>query len=526
MAEAIDVHKVFAEYFKGCEALAYAVSSRLGEGNICIDINEYAGNTALTTGNPFFTDKESFLKQTDEGEFVTCNTSDEVLKPFIINDGKAYLQRYFHYETGIIRHIKRLNNNFHIITGGPGSGKTYSVSTKLVELLDKDITLKIALAAPTGKAAVRMNESIKKYVKDTEDPIAPGVKEILTGLKAQTIHRLLGTRINSVFFNCNEKNKLPYDVVIIDECSMVDGAMMSKLLEAVNDTSILYLIGDRDQLASVEAGSVFGDLCRSEKTDVMKGKVETLKGSRRFTKDAGIWKISQSIIGGQFRDIKEYDGNEQVTIDTEFSKDLFEKYALIYRAYIAETDIVKALKKLNMVRFLCVTKTDDNSVSEYNKKIQYFLSRNIEGFKPKAEGFYHNQPIIITKNDYKLGVFNGDVGIVREKEVKGRKVMMASFETTDGKIMEIQAGYLNHYETVFAMTVHKSQGSEFENVVVVLPQKLGKKLLTRELLYTGVTRAIKKVLIQSSPEVIAECVEKSVMRASGLETRLLKEKML
>ncbi len=526
MTDPIDVHKVFSEYFKGCEALAYAVSSRLGEGNMCIDINEYTGSSVLPAENPFFTDKDSFLKQTEEGEYVTHSTNDEVIKPFIISDGKAYLQRYFHYETSIIRHIKRLNDNFHIITGGPGSGKTYSVSTKLVELLEKNMALKIALAAPTGKAAVRMNESIKKFVRENETSISPEIRDVLIGLKAQTIHRLLGTRINSVFFTYNEKNKLPFDVVIIDECSMVDGAMMSKLLEAVNDTSILYLIGDRDQLASVEAGSVFGDLCRSVRAIAMRGKVETLEGSRRFTKDAGIWKISQAIIGGQLSDIKEYDGNEQVTIDTEFSQDLFEEYALIYSDYINEEDIAKALKKLNRVRFLCVTNTDDHSVSEYNKKIQYFLSRKIESFKPKAEGFYHNQPVIITKNDYKLGVFNGDVGIVREKEVLGRMVMMASFETTDGKIMEIQAGYLNHYDTVFAMTIHKSQGSEFENVVVVLPQKLGKKLLTRELLYTGVTRAMKKVLIQSAPEVISECAEKSVMRASGLEARLLKDKML
>ena len=525
MQEPIDVHKVFAEYFKGCEALAYALSSRLGEGNICIDINEYISNSELTEENPYFTDKETFLKQTEEGNFVTPTVSDEAIKPFLIHDGRAYLQRYFRYESDMIRHIKRLKNNFHIITGGPGSGKTYSVSMKLIDLHKNGKDLKVALAAPTGKAAVRMNESIKKFVRDKEGSISPGTRDLLIGLKAQTIHRLLGTRTNSVFFTYNEENKLPYDVIIIDECSMVDGAMMTKLLEAISDNSVLYLIGDKDQLASVEAGSVFGDLCRSENTEIMRDKVDTLKGSRRFSKDEGIWKISQEIIGGKIEDLKAYENDEQVIIDTEFSRDLFERFALMYRDYIIEDNIEEALKKLNRVRFLCVTRSGDQSVSEYNKKIQYFLSQKIEGFHPKSEGFYHNQPIIITSNDYKLGVFNGDVGIVREKEIKGKKVMMASFETTDEKIREIQAGFLNHYETVFAMTIHKSQGSEFENVVVVLPLKRGKKLLTRELLYTGVTRAMKKVLIQSPPEVIPECVSKSVMRASGLEARLLKEKM-
>jgi exodeoxyribonuclease V alpha subunit len=188
-----------------------------------------------------------------------------------------------------------------------------------------------------------------------------------------------------------------------------------------------------------------------------------------------------------------------------------------------ETDTKEALKKLNQVRFLCVTRENDHSVSDYNKKIQYFLSKQIEGFRPRSEGFYHNQPVIITKNDYKLGIFNGDVGIIREKDTIDGKVLFANFETTDDKIKEIQAGYLNHYETVFAMTIHKSQGSEFDNVVVVLPEKQGEKLLTRELLYTGVTRAMTKVLIQSTEEVILKCASKRVSRASGLEERLNNE---
>jgi len=524
MKDPVDVHKVFAEYFKGCEALAYALSSRLAEGNICIDIKDYASNTELSAENPFFSNRDGFLKQTEEGYYVTHTTDGSVLKPIVIMNGNAYLQRYFKYETEIIKNIRRLGDKFHIVTGGPGSGKTYSVAKRLNDLFRQNPNLKAALAAPTGKAAFRMYESIKNYALKPENHINENIKPLLKGLKAETIHRLLGYRPDSVFFKYDEKNRLPYDVVIIDECSMVDGALMSKLLSAIGDNTILYLIGDRDQLASVEAGSVFGDLCRAAGSDLLKGRVEIISGSRRFKQDEGIWRISQKIIKAEpFSDI-DFKADEQVSIDYYYSDELFLENALIYAEYISEENIGTALKKLNRVRFLCVTKENDRSVAEYNKKIRNALRNNTEGFNPKSEGFYHNQPIMITKNDYKLNLFNGDIGIIREKEVNGRNVFMAFFEAPDNQIREIQAGYLNHWKEVFAMTIHKSQGSEFDNVVVVLPEKQGKKLLTRELLYTGVTRATGKVLIQSNQEIISECIGKGVIRASGLESRIIENK--
>ena len=542
MTESIDVHKVFAEYFKGCEALAYALSSKLAEGNICIDIDDYKselpGLLEQQKAKEYFKGEyarfwptpEDFEKQCLPGDFVT--NSSEVLKPFVAQGRNAYLHRYFKYETAIIDNIKRLGNNFHIVTGGPGSGKTYSVSTKLVELLVKNSNIKVALAAPTGKAAARMNESIKKFAEDPENKISENINTRLTGLKAQTIHLLLGTRHDSVFFKHDETNRLPYDVVIIDECSMVDGAMLAKLLNAVNAGTILYLIGDKDQLASVEAGSVFGDLCRSENSSLLCGKIEKKELSWRFDKDKGIGKFSKEVIEGTLSDLSPYSGGEQIKIeilrDDNDSKNLFtkkilksesfEKYALEYLDYIIEEDIKEALEKLNRIRFLCVTKENDFSVSETNKAIERLLRYKINDnkkFSPKA-GFYHNQPIIITQNDYKLGVFNGDVGLIR---FDGES-MFAYFPSKDGEIKKIPAGYLNHFETVFAMTIHKSQGSEFEHVVVILPEKHGEKLLTRELLYTGVTRAKNEVLLLTTEDALNKCVQTEVSRASGLFERL------
>lgn len=529
MKESIDVHKVFAEYFEGCESLAYALSAKLGEGNICLDIEEYkrelphrleeqkAKESYCGKDVLFWVGTQEFERQCEEGIFVTH--SDTTLKPFVIQHGQAYLHRYFQYETRIIENIRRLDNHFHIITGGPGTGKTHGVSTQLSVLFADNIALKVALAAPTGKAAARMNESIRKFAEDAGNELDQAIQTKLTGLKAQTIHRLLGFVPDSVFFRHDEKNRLPYDVLIVDECSMVDGAMMAKLLNAVDDSTVLYLLGDKDQLASVEAGSVFGDLCRSKDDPLLKGKVEVKTKSWRFDPDKGIGKFSREVIAGTFNDPVGYEEDEQIILDTGYSKELFEQYAFLYNEYILEGDIRIALEKLNLVRFLCVTREGDRGVSKVNQQIQYYLSQKIPGFKPKSEGFYHNQPVIITQNDYKLNIFNGDVGLIRQEG----ETLFVWFQGTDGELKKIQAGYLNHYQTVFAMTIHKSQGSEFENVVVILPEKQGEKLLTRELLYTGVTRAKSKALIQTSVEALNKCIQRTVSRASGLEKRLKSE---
>ena len=515
----MDVHKIFSDYFKGSEALAYALSCKLADGHISVDIEDYKKELSFIENldSPYHVSPEVFTVQCKESKYVTMNA--EVLKPFVIHRGKAYLQRYFFYETQIIRNLNRLQNSFRIITGGPGTGKTYSVSTELMNLFNKNPELKVALAAPTGKAAVRLNESIKNFAEDSKNNIDPNIKDILVSLKAKTIHRLLGYQRDSVFFKYDEKNRLPYDAVIVDECSMIDGALMAKLLNAIPDTAQLFLLGDKDQLASVEAGSVFGDICRAKEADLLKDNIEFKEHSYRFDSEKGIGKFSKEVIQGTFSSIEDYRDDEQLTIDIQYDDKQFEKYALEYLEFIKESDIETALQKLNKVRFLCVTRENKYSVAETNKRIERILKNRINNaavFNPK-EGFYHNQPIIITRNNYDLGIFNGDVGLVR----KVGETLFAHFESTDGEIKKIQAGYLNDFESVFAMTIHKSQGSEFEHVVVILPEKPTGKLLTRELLYTGVTRAKTNVLLQTSEETLLGSIKNEVLRSSGLEQRLL-----
>jgi exodeoxyribonuclease V alpha subunit len=369
-----------------------------------------------------------------------------------------------------------------------------------------------------------MEESITKYTSDPKIKMDDKIKVKLNALKAQTIHRLLGYIRNSLFFRHNEKNPLPYDVVVIDEASMIDGAMMAKLLNAIGDKTIFYLIGDKDQLASVEAGSVFGDICRAKESALLKDKVE-VKVKIYRAEGPEIIEFSKKLIEGETDYILNYENNNEVVIDKpgdgKFSDKLFLKEALLYKEYIKEENITEALKKLNLVRVLCVTREHDHSVAEANAEIEKLLKKAINDsnkFNPKA-GFYHNQPIIITKNDDDLGLNNGDVGLIRKDDNGSFKFY---YEGQDGELKSHPAGYLNYYETVFAMTIHKSQGSEFDHVVVMLPEKQARKLLTRELLYTAVTRAKKKVLVQSTPESLEHCLNNVVSRASGLTDRIEK----
>ena len=523
MNNPIDVHKVFAGHFDGVSALAYAVSKTLAEGSICLDTKAYLDrmdkleDPERQAENPFWKDETHFEDQLNESTFV--GKTPDAHKPFIIDAGNAYLHRYFQYETRIIEHIRRLGDNFRVITGGPGTGKTYGLGEKLVGLLTTDLNLTLAMAAPTGKAAARMNEAIGKYLKEKNDD-SDEVHKKLHSVKAQTLHKLLVSKPNSVFFRHNKENPLPYDVVVVDEASMVDVALMAKLMDAIGDKTELFLVGDKDQLASVEAGSVFGDICRAGESGLLKGKVELKTKNWRAMDTPRLIEYSKSVIDGDATLASDYENNDQVVVDKNYDEGLFKEKAMLYLEYIKEQDVGKALRELNKVRFLCVTREHDHSVAETNSRIEKFLKRKINDskvFSPR-EGFYHNQPIIITQNDYDLGVNNGDVGLIR----RDGEVLKAWFEDAEKETgyKVIPAGYLNHYETVFAMTIHKSQGSEFDHVVVLLPEKQARKLLTRELLYTAVTRARKKVLVQSTTGSLEHCIGKVVSRASGLTQRI------
>jgi len=324
-------------------------------------------------------------------------------------------------------------------------------------------------------------------------------------------------------------------------------------LDAIGPDTRLILLGDKDQLASVEAGSLFGDLCQaqetlnlfsagrltlinsfitdnrknipdshiSEDTHPLFQHLVELRRSHRFTGHKGIGKFSKAIIRNDQAALKEFlhtNNDEQVVIDPSYSKELFEEFVSGYEAFIRETDVKEALHKMNALRVLCAVREGEQGLYAINKMIEKYL-HDKKLLKINAE-FYENRPIILTRNYYEHNLFNGDTGIIRPDE---NGVLMAWFEDGSGDLRAVLPGYLTEAETVFAMTIHKSQGSEFNKVLVVLPAITNVALLTRELLYTAVTRARTMVYVQSSEEVLLQAVEHSVERASGIANRFVED---
>jgi exodeoxyribonuclease V alpha subunit len=588
-----DIHRQFAEYFEepAIWPFAYILSQKLTEGNICISVDDVPANLASTPySNPVSVKELVSLKH-------LVSKQDELKTPFILHNNRLYFQRYFKYETSIINKLKDLMaaektvlasrmsqlesqkeliqslktdykldglttkekvdwqlvavtqallNNFSIITGGPGTGKTTTLAKLLIVLYALDPNATVALAAPTGKASMRMLESLKgstlNFTNETREKIGQ--------LVPSTIHSLLGYKRESVNFKHNADNPLPYNWVVVDEASMIDVPMFSKLLAALGDNTRIILLGDKDQLASVEAGSLLGDLCQTlpslnqfsnetaqwinqfitdddrkindefidDTKQLLTGHIIELKFSHRFNSQGAIGKVSRAVIEGDLEGLKSLIGAptaSNVTFDFEYKEEILSKFVEGYEAYINELDIAEALKKLNQLRVLVAVRESNRGMKAINKFIELHLRK--KGLLKPDGDFYENRPIMVTRNMYDLELFNGDTGILR-KDTSGN--MKAYFEDAKGGVKSVLPAYLTYSETVFAMTIHKSQGSEFNNVLVVLPEGTSNALLTRELLYTGITRAKDHITIQGKQDTIDYAVSTCVKRISGITGRI------
>jgi exodeoxyribonuclease V alpha subunit len=360
---------------------------------------------------------------------------------------------------------------------------------------------------------------------------------------------LLKSIPDSIHFKHNASNPLPYDVLIIDEASMIDVALFAKLLDAVNSNTRVILLGDKNQLASVEAGSLFGDLCKAleqnnklcpsaaefvnqfipdldrkisvdfigQVSHPLAEHVIELKLSHRFSSMSGIGKLSNAIINNDENVLKDFiadKGDLSIEFDLTSDESIFENFIHGYKEYILEKDISKALEKFNKLRVLCAVREGADGLYSINKMIEHYLSKH-NLIKSKGD-FYENRPIIITRNYKELKLFNGDIGIIR-KDANGN--LRAYFEDSEKNIRAIMPVYISDAETVFAMTIHKSQGSEYNKVMVVLPKKSSGHLLTRELLYTAVTRAKESVIIRTTPDILLETSQATVSRTSGINNR-------
>jgi exodeoxyribonuclease V alpha subunit len=405
-----------------------------------------------------------------------------------------------------------------VLTGGPGTGKTTTVA-RLLALVTEQAELagrsrpRIALAAPTGKAAARLQEAVQHEVAalDAAD------RTRLGELHAVTLHRLLGSRPDtSVRFRHDRGNRLPHNVIVVDETSMVSLTMMARLLEAMRPDARLILVGDADQLASVEAGAVLADLVDglSARDDV---RVATLRTSHRFGESIGA--LADAIRVGDTDSVVALLRSDNQHIEfIEDSDPMHQLRAIVvpHALRLREAAVLgaaeEALATLDEHRLLCAHRRGPFGVAHWNGQVQKWLAE--ETGQPPWSEWYTGRPLLVTANDYGLRIYNGDTGVV----VTGPEGLRAVIASATGAL-EFATSRLGDVETMHAMTIHKSQGSQADEVTVLMPPE-DSRLLTRELFYTAVTRAKAKVRVVGSEAEVRAAIERRAVRASGLRVRL------
>ncbi|MFN2359974.1 MAG: exodeoxyribonuclease V subunit alpha [Marinobacter sp.] len=657
--------------------LAAMVSHQVGRGHVCLDVNLLCQATEPTLVLPpegVATLPANSLRPAD---LFTGISPDQILAdlrgssavgdggrgtPMVLDGSRLYLRRFWRYEQAIAAGIRvRLENpavladegllgkaldalfgstgepdyqktacalaarnRFSVITGGPGTGKTTTVVNLLAALQSVACEsagvgqtspyLRIRLAAPTGKAAARLSESIGGAVDKLPLDNLPGrPDQSAIPTQVTTLHRLLGSRPGSRSFRHNQDNPLPLDILVIDEASMVDVDLMASVFAALPDNARLIMLGDKDQLASVDAGAVLGELCqRAEQAHYLPETarwlqsvtgcplppelmdaagwpldqaVAMLRKSYRFDEHSGIGVLASATNAGGldrqlicqcreqvFEDVAwlssdkasgRQDGKEggvALLADHALtgSPGRFRKHGegrLIdnkpvdppvgYGHYLGilknqKPDVVdnvegreqwdawatEVLRAFNHFKVLCALRQGPFGVEGLNREIAERLRR--AGLIEQTEGWYAGRPVLITGNDYNLGLMNGDIGVTlsvpwdRDEAGEPVETLRVAFPSSDGSgtIRWISPSRLQSLDTVYAMTVHKSQGSEFTHACLVIPDRLT-PVLTRELVYTGITRARHWLsLVVSQEGVLKEAVGRGVIRASGL-ARLL-----
>ncbi|GAA4880172.1 exodeoxyribonuclease V subunit alpha [Ferrimonas pelagia] len=476
-----------------------------------------------------------------------------------------------------------------VISGGPGTGKTTTV-VRLLALLQSlaleaaergegsERGLRIELAAPTGKAAARLSESLAATLSGiragTVAEIPPEVGALIPA-EAGTLHRLLGARPDTRHFKHHAGNPLHLDLLVVDEASMVDLEMMAALLDAVPPHARLILLGDKDQLASVEAGAVLGDLClhagtaryqadtrgfvfRATGVDLedwqgpggaLEQQIVMLAKSHRFDAKSGIGQLAFAVNDGDMgrvRQVWRQGFGDIGWLQPKEGRDPALKALVLagehahlhpkgesrpcgYRHYLevlqegrgqdSEAWCRKVLTAFGRFQLLCAVRDGDWGVEGINAQVAQWLAQ--AGLITSTEGWYAGRPVMMTRNDYSLGLMNGDIGICLPFEQDGETLLRVVFPLASGALKRVLPSRLNSVETVYAMTVHKSQGSEFQHTAMVLPER-GSPVLTRELVYTGITRARDWfTLVAPQPALLSQAVSLRTQRASGLAAQLM-----
>ena len=582
--------------------LAALLSAETMAGNVCLALSDVAVNRLFAGRHPDIAtefwqamgepDDNSIYQAVKDVEFISLATDNKVT-PLILSGDYLYFQRMWQHEQCVVEYFSQtsmahsdsdkiktiLNDLFpemgsgneidwqkiaaavavtskvSVISGGPGTGKTTTVARILAALIKlenkSEQHIRIELAAPTGKAAARLTQSLAEAMKFM--PLTDDERKILPN-QAKTLHRLLGAQPESQQFRYHRDNHLVLDILIIDEASMVDLPMMSKLIEALPPNARLIFLGDKDQLASVEAGAVLGDICRyssvgysperaaqltyltgysladfsANKGPIIRDSLCLLRKSYRFSADSGIGQLSSAVnegnaklalklLSGQLPDVHNYvqdtqDDYVQILLD---ASQFYQEYLLSVKA--GDT-AEKILNKFSEYRLLAALREGPYGVVGLNDKLEKLLHRQGLINRPfnKFNKHYAGRPVMISQNDSPLGLFNGDIGIILPDEDGS---LRAYFQFPDGTIRGIQPNRLPQHETAYVMTVHKSQGSEFTHTALVLP-KVYSPVITRELVYTAITRAKKELSLYCCPKILRKAIETPTKRRSGLALQL------
>jgi exodeoxyribonuclease V alpha subunit len=628
--------------------LAAALTShQLGHGHVCLDLFETLKEPDFALSLPPEGDVQSgamllpsqLLGSLDGAHWCKVLAASDLValavdsrdhvreRPLVLSGKRLYLRRYWAYERRIDLSLReRLTERestpsdllqrltglfgparpgevidwqklacalatrsaFSIVTGGPGTGKTTTV-VRLLALLQAPAVeagkpLRIRLAAPTGKAAARLTESISQQVRTLK--VTQDIRDKIPS-DVTTVHRLLGSRPGTRHFRHHAGNRLPLDVLVVDEASMIDLEMMANLLDALPAHARLVLLGDKDQLASVEAGAVLGDLCRDAEAgwyspqtrqwlEAVSGEslqasglqedtqgahplaqqVVMLRHSRRFGEGSGIGQLARWVNQQQPEEARRllsarsHDDVYCLSLKGEQDRALerllldghgegpqgYRHYLTVLRNQRPPLDSPlegsrwidwarQVLQAFDAFQLLCAVRKGPWGVEGLNQRVTDALLR--ARLIDSDQQWYEGRPVLMTRNDYGLGLMNGDIGIAlklpeQEGHEAGRQVLRVAFPRNDGQggVRFVLPSRLNDVETVYAMTVHKSQGSEFAHTALILPDALN-PVLTKELIYTGITRAKDWfTLIESRAGVFEEAVKRRVKRLSGLMLEL------